>query len=1817
MITTQLSIPGYQVNEQLYDGLRTVVYRGYRETDNLSVVIKLLKNAYPTFSELVQFRNQYTIAKNLNHPGIIQTYNLEQFQNGYMLVMEDFGGVSLKNYFTRLKNTTDDNLYIKLLYEFLQVAISLCDILDFLYRHHVIHKDIKPANILINPDTKQVKLIDFSIASLLSKENQEVKNPNVLEGTLAYISPEQTGRMNRGVDYRSDFYSLGVTFYELLTGKLPFVSDDSIELVHCHIAKIPPKLGKDEHDNIPPVIGDILMKLMAKNAEDRYQSVLGLKHDLVTCLYQLKDTGKITNFEIAQRDICDRFILPEKLYGRESEVEQLLAAFTRVSQSNSELTLVAGFSGIGKTAIVNEVHKPIVQKRGYFIKGKFDQFNRNIPFSAFVQAFRHLMGQLLSENDAQLSSWKDKILQAVGENGQVIIDVIPELERIIGVQPPAPELSGTAAQNRFNLLFQKFIQIFTQPQHPLVIFLDDLQWADSASLNLIQLLMAESETGYLLMIGAYRDNEVFAAHPLMLTLDAIAKTGTTVNTITLKPLSQNSLNHLVADTLNCAISLVQPLTELVYQKTQGNPFFATQFLKALYQDKLITFDSQARYWQCDIVRVREAALTDDVVEFMATQLQKLPEATQNILKIAACIGNQFDLNTLAIAAEQSTIDIATALWGALQEGLVLPQSQIYKLYVGEITANLEVDNQVAHYKFLHDRVQQAAYFLIPEEEKSATHLKIGQLLLNQNNENANNISIFEIVNQLNIGRQLITEPTTIQQLAKLNITAGRQAKQSTAYSAAVDYFQTAIKLFTDEIWEQDYSLALELYTNVIEATYLIGDFTEMDCCLTKLQQRVQTKVDLVKAQEIQIEALAAQGKLRESLNLGLGILAQFGIEFPETPSLEDYTTALERARQAIGDRTTAELIDLPLATDQEAIAVMGILVKLAAPAFLVAPPLYPLLPYCGVELSARVGISPASTYLFTCYGLLHCAILNDYQAGYEFGQLALNLCNKLGDQEFRARVFLMNGLFITHWTGHLRDSLPLLQSGYTTGLETGDSTYTAFSAYIFCFHGYFLGQPLPELITEIQGYQQVLQQLSQGVILNYHKIYHQIVLNLLGDSASSCMVSGDVYDETEMLPIHQSASDYVALAHLFINKLILNFWFGNWEIALECSDLAEQYLGGAAAVATIPYYYFYDSLARLTYAQLTPSYSGEYDQRIAENLEKLTTWAKFAPMNCQHKLDLVQAEKHRLSNQKSEAIEFYDRAIAGAEKNGYIQEEALANELAAKFYLDWGKEKVAAGYMQSAYYCYARWGAKAKITHLEQNYPQLLGAILQPPTPPITHEGTIASTLMRSFTNVSSSQNLYLDFPAVMKAAQAISQEIEFNKLLATLMQIAIATGGAQTGCLILRRQEQWLVVAQGNAEETQTLDIPLDEYQEIPHSVIYAVARSPEVAVFDNLSDAVEFAGEPYLISHQPKSVLCTPMTQQGQLIGILYLENNLTVGAFTGDRLEVLKLICTQAAISLENAQLYHKLEAKVAERTQELTQKATQLELTLQELQRTQTQLIQSEKMSSLGQLVAGIAHEINNPVNFIHGNLTHVKQYTEDLFNLVNLYQQSHFNQTEIPELLNEIDLDFIQEDLPQTLKSMQVGTERIREIVLSLRNFSRMDEAEFKQVDIHAGIDSTLMILQHRLTEKAERPAIEIIKDYGKLPKIPCYAGQLNQVFMGILTNAIDAIEEKNAQHNLQGILENSQQIKIRTSVIDAKWIEIAIADNGIGMSDEIKQKIFNPFFTTKTVGKGTGMGMSITYQIITEKHGGKLECFSTPNQGTEFVIQIPISQIKL
>ena len=1772
---TTLQLPNYQTTEQIYNGNRTIVYRGICSDSGKPVIIKILKKEYPTFNEIVQFRNQYVITKNLKVTGIVQPTALETYGNGLALIMEDDSSISLSE---ELKSRKSKSLSLE---EFFPLAIQLTEILERLSKNRVIHKDIKPANILIHPKTKQVKLIDFSIASLLPKEQQEIQNPNILEGTLAYISPEQTGRMNRGIDYRSDFYSLGVTFYQLLTGKLPFESDDAMELVHCHLARTALPLGErlkgkgeGKDRNSPSVLSDIVMKLMAKNPEERYQSALGLKYDLEKCFAQWREKGSIEAFALGERDICDRFLIPEKLYGREKEVQTLLESFHRVAEGQREMMLVAGFSGIGKTAVVNEVHKPIVKQRGYFIKGKFDQFNRNIPFSAFVQAFRDLMEQIIGESDAQLQEWKGKILGALGENGQVLIDVIPELQRIIGQQPPVPELSGSAAQNRFNLLLQEFIAVFTTKEHPLTIFLDDLQWADSASLNLMKILMGDNQAGYLLLLGAYRDNEVFPAHPLMLSLGDLEKQKTVISTINLAPLSVSHINQLVAETLSCSVKLAAPLTDLVYQKTKGNPFFTTQFLKGLYEDDFIAFDRNMGYWQCDLVKVREAALTDDVVEFMAGRLHKLPEATQHVLKLAACIGNQFDLETLAIICETPSEEVAADLWSALGEGLILPQSEAYKFFQGWEKKYGQTKGIAVGYRFLHDRVQQAAYSLISSVHKQMTHLEIGKLLLKNFSEAEQSENIFTIVNQLNVAINMIVSNSEKLHLAGLNLIAGKKAKMATAYASASEYLSLSLRLLPTDCWTNQYDLTLDCYIHAIESEYPNANFERASDLAEIVLNNARHLLDRVRIYEIKIQMHVARLEMMAAMNLGLKVLEMLEVELMEIPpeSLE-----------------VEALINLPEMKDPQHLATMRILMGLISSAYFADPPLLPKIIFTTMARSLQYGNSFHSAYGYVLYGLLLCGPLQNIQLGYRYGKVALKLLEGFAAKEIEARILLVFNGNIRHWKEHTKTTINPLQDAIQIGLEVGDIEYAGYASTNCSDQTFAIGEHLDSLQQKRQTYLNLATNLQQEYTIQYHSMGLQVVENLLGQNDYPYLLTGLVFDEAKMLPILLESRNAALLFNLYLAKGRLCYLFHQSIEASNHLERAAQYMEAVAGMVTVGEQNFYHSLAILATITDEPERCEHMLAQVESHQKIMGYWASQARENYQHKYDTIEAERCRISGKNIEAMELYDRAIAGAKDNEYIQEEALANELAARFYLKWGKEKIAAVYMQEAYYCYAHWGAKAKIEDIEQRYPQLLTPIIERHKTELTADKTVTSSFKTTtITNTMSGVGI-LDLAALMKATRTLSQEIESDHAIANLMQVILENAGAQTVALMLLDNDKLMLEAKitdGKIEKIAS--IPVEESNEVPLVIVNTVKRTQKPLILDDAIQENAYCGDAYIQSNRPRSLLCLPLQDRGKIIGFLYLENNQSTSAFTEDRVEMISLLCAQAAITLENARLYQQ------------ARQALQLERELHELQQTQLQLIQSEKMFSLGQMVGGIAHEINNPISFIHGNIAHANEYMEEVLELLTLYQ-NHYPQPhrDIQIAMEAMDLDFLREDFESLLKSMHTGSDRIKNIVTSLRNFARLDESEFKAVDLHEGIESTLTILQNRLQKKAKREEIKVVKDYGKLPLVECYAGQLNQVFLNILNNAIDALEECPRQDDLS--------LCIHTEMDDKK-VKITIVDNGAGMNEKTQERIFDPFFSTKAVGEGTGLGMAIAHQIVTEKHGGTLTCNSQLGRGSEFII---------
>ena len=1526
-----LNLPGFTITALLQEGTKSLTYRAIRDVDHRPVIVKGLRSEQCTPQNIQQLKHEYAIAQQLNSPGTVEALSVELDRGMPYLILEDFGGRSLDRVLNQFQEIG----------QFLKFAIQIVAALTQIHQKQIIHKDLKPQNIIVNLDTKQVKIADFGLAAFIPYNSQLVSSSNRIEGSLPYLPPEQTGRMNRGIDQRSDLYSLGVTFYEMLTGKLPFTGNDPLEWIHCHIAKeaiAPVKINS----NIPQVLSDIIVKLLAKVPESRYQSAAGLQFDLERCLQTWKTTGQIPSFTLGEQDISDRLQIPQKLYGREQEIAQLLKTFASVvTQGTPELILVSGYSGIGKSSLVNELHRPIVETRGIFISGKFDQYKRDIPYSTIIQAFQNLVRQLLTEPEQKLAIWRDRIQSTVGKNGKLIIDVIPEVELIIGKQPAVPELGPAEAQNRFNLVFQNFISTFAQSEHPLAIFLDDMQWADSATLNLIGAIATGSNIQYLCFLLAYRDNEVDVSHPFSLMLEKLRQQGIQPTEIVLSPLDLACVNQLISETLRCSLLRSEPLAQLVFHKTAGNPFFVNEFLKTLHQENLLTFDYSQKVWQWDLQQIEAKGFTDNVVNLMIERMQKLPSVTQQALKLASCIGNQFDLEILAIVAEQSDQDIADALWEAVLRGLIG-------------TASTEETHK--HYYFAHDRIQQAAYALIPDAQKQLVHLQIGRLLLQNLNPEQLKEQLFDVVNQLNLGCQQITEQSEKNELVRLNLLAGKRAKASTAYAPALKYFDAATHLLSPDAWYSQYSQTFNLFTELAECEYLIGNLESAEALFKLLLDQANEEgrrqeaegrrenrvgearddkqslltppdapasgrspsasrhlnsalLDKVAIYMLQVRLYQVAGRFDEAFAVGAEALKLFGVILPDTDEQVEAAIAKERHQASIylGDRQIADLIDAPIIQDPILRATISLLTSLGPPAYLSKPHLFPLVVLKALNHSLQFGNTEESCFAYSMYSMLLVSIFRDIPGGYAFSEMTIRLNQKLNDPKYKGTVLHIHGSHINVWCNHIATDLPFLEQGFLGCVEAGDITMANYNGYQGSWQMIEAIFPLTEAHQATQKYVSFAKQSKHEAAYQTIRLQQQFIQNLRGLTHHNCTLNDEKFDELNSLSIITNAEFNSGIVFYHIIKLIVFYSYEYYTEALNSATAALKVLGAVLSLPIEANYLLHHSLVLTAlYPQQSSQTQGEFLATLQHHQQQLQYWADHCPANFLHKSLLVAAEIAKIEGRDLEAMHLYEQSIKSAREHQFVQYEALAHELAAKFYLMRDFEAITKTYLQEARNCYLRWGAMGKVRQLEEKYSTLL-----PPQQPILNK-TQQSSSSTTFITTSSQ----LDVLSVIKASQTISSEILLPELLKTLMQIVIEQAGAEIGYLLLNRNGKLTIEVEAKAN-SQDDQLNINQFiagtetaKILPQSILNYVQRTQEVVILENSTTQNLFSEDKYLLHNQPKSILCLPLQRQFYLIGILYLENNLATAAFTQAQLSALEILSAQIAISLENARLYREL-------------------------------------------------------------------------------------------------------------------------------------------------------------------------------------------------------------------------------------------------------------------------------------------------------------------
>ncbi len=1484
------SVPGYTVTTELHRGGKSVVWRAIRERDQVPVIVKTFLDEYPSPLQTAGLRREFELLHGLGIPGVPEAYELEAHRDRVALVLADIGGSTLKDLIVKGEIDLD---------RFFQIAIQLAETIAEMHRRNIIHKDINPTNIIVNLETAQVRLNDFGIATRLSAEQpRHLQHPHLLEGTIAYMSPEQTGRMNRDVDYRSDLYSLGVTFYEMLTGRVPFESLDALEVIHGHVAKTPVPIHQREPGTPQPLTA-LVMKLLAKSAEDRYQSAEGVAADLIRCRTASETSGEVPEFALGQSDVRDRFVIPQRLYGREAEVGTLLETFDRVSSGRTELVLVSGYSGIGKTSLIQEIYRSLAQRRGHFIAGKFDQLARDVPYGALAQAFQSLIRHLLAGTDEEIGLWRERLLGALGTNGQVIVDVIPDLARLIGPQPAVPPMGPTESQNRFNRVFQEFLGVFAQPDRPLVLFLDDLQWADSATLSLLPLFLISADLSGLLVIGAYRDNEVSPAHPLMQVLEALPGRGAALTQLRLPPLGAADLSQLLSDALGDPTATAE-LSQVVLGKTGGNPFFVIQFLKSLHHDGHIAFDREARNWLVDLAAVRRLRMTDNVVDLMADRILRLGESSQRVLRLAACIGNAFDLATLATASEMTPADCIRDLWPALEQDLILADEQSYGV-APDLADGRAADQR--GFRFLHDRVQQAAYALIPEAARPEVHLAVGRLLLARGEDPARPEWLFDVVNQLNHGSGLMTDPAERVGLAALNLAAGRRAKASAAFPSAFGYFSLGAGLLSNEAWSAHHDLTFALHLERAEAEYLTGRFEEAERSYALLLDRAITPLERVEAYVLMMNQHETGARYLDAVRAGMAGLRLLGIHLPEEAQGQE--AALETDLAAIRDRlagcAVANLVDLPRLEDPAIRKAIKLLMTLWAPSYISGQStLSDLVGARMVRLSLEHGNCEESAYGYVAFAMTVGWKLGNYIQAYEYGQLGIALNERLADLRLRCKVHHRFAALVNCWRRPFASCIPHAQEAMRAGLECGDFMIAAYGQFQQSWWGMHIE---PELRGFLMKYEPSVEFLQRMRAVAYSEVQKMILhwgLALEGRTESPTSLSAAGFDEAGYLATFGLrglfGSWYVTL------KLELLNTFGRVEearaAAREWEPVAEVFTSSIWPAM----FAFRHMLAICAWLPRAPvDQRAEADAKLDQLSARFRVWAENAPENFRHLYLLATAGIARVRGEAGRAFEHYEAALAEAEKQPSPRYRALINELYGEFWLERAQRNVAAVYLREAVYAYRQWGANAKVAQLEERYPDLLTA----PSAPRSG-GLLAG-------QTTQAQDSALDLHTVIKLAQALAGEIDLEKLPGRVMQVAIENAGAEWGHFILEHEGEPAIHVTGRLDAVEVQSeggTPLEMARTLPVALVNLARRTGDTIIIDDAASDVQLASDPYIARHRPRSVICMPVLNQGHLIGMLYLENNLAAGVFTADRAQVLQIIAAQAGVALENARLFGEI-------------------------------------------------------------------------------------------------------------------------------------------------------------------------------------------------------------------------------------------------------------------------------------------------------------------
>lgn len=1801
-----MQLLGYHILDQIYESNKTVVYRGKRVSDGRQVVLKRLNYNYPSPEKLERFRKEYALTCSLNIEGAIDGYALHKFENGLLMVLEDFGGRSLD------QSIKEGPLSLSL---FLDLSIRITDIIKQLHQRNVLHKDINPSNIVWNEEQDQLKLIDFGISVQLDDLSTAVRED---EGTMAYMPAEQTGRTRHVVDERSDLYTLGVTFFELLTGRLPFEVTDSNELFSCHLARIPP-LAHSLRPEVPEVLSAIIQKLMAKEPDQRYQSAFGLQMDLERCREQWQGEGELTSFPLGQKDHSKRIDLSQHILALWPERDVLLERYQEACQGKGQLIFLQGPVGVGKSTLVRQTFRPLLggDRSGHFLTGQFNSAQQGAPYAALFQALGLFLDQLVLLPTQAQAPWKEALQEALGESGQTLQEALPQLAQLVGDFPPAPQLPPTQAQYRFHLLLKRLLAGLAALSAPLVLFLDELHNADTATLSLLEEMATSALAQHLMIIGAMRQPTGEERDACHLMLERLNQQNCPVHVLTLEALDAQQTLALLSSTFSIEEEKLAPFALACHDKTQGNPFFLEQFLQTLMHQKSFFFDTLTGRWQWNLNAIETQPQTENVITWMADKLTQLSPELQSILPQAACIGSPFPLEVLQAVSEAPEEEVAAAIQEACLEGLLtLDASSLQGLEFHERHGPGESHEKAvfwAHYAFTHERIQQGAYALLEEEERPGVHLRVGMELkrLHEQEREGHKGDIFAIVRQLHAGATLLSAEQRVE-AAQLHLRAGRKAQATAAYERAGELMSQGIALLKEGGWQRDHDLALALHTGAAEAAYFCGRFEEMTHIASAVKAHSSDLLEQIDLYIVEIQALISAHQPEEALHLALDVLGQLGVHLPKKPKEYHILFGLMKTMFLLRGKSIESLQEHPPMSDPKQLAAMQLLSRssLDFAAFLTHPILFPLIVFKQVQLSVQYGHTPDSAVAYVSYGMLLCGITEDFDKGYAFGQLALHLLKAPDAKDQTSKVLKLYNGFIRHWKEPFTATLPSLYEAYEAGRETGYLDSMVGSIFVHTYHSFWSNCLLPSIADTIEQRMLVAKETKQEVHLHYYQMYRQLIHHLQREPEETelgvCeMYTGPFYDGESMYARHHKVKDLSGVFLYHFLEIFSRTLLRQFEGARHHAALAMTFETSAVASIGPPLAHYFHALACLgQWEQASASTKRTLAKTIKRVRKKMKKWAQHTPTNYEHRHSLLEAEWARIKRQPAAAMGHYEAAILGARQQNSLLDEALANEAAGRFHEAHNQSKVAQLYLQDAHHLYWQWGAKHKVRALEKEYPLLQLEARRQRRPAQT----------RSTTATISTEGISeeLDLEAVMKATQTISEEIILGKLLSKLLKMMLENAGAERAFLLLQEEPEGLlrIEASGRVDEDQAQvlqSLPLHEALDqdgepvLCRELVEHVTSQQQAIILEDAHQQGSFTHLPYMRKKQPRSLLCMPLVHQGKPLGVLYLENNLTPGAFTPERLDLLQVLSSQAAISIENARLYSNLEEKVAERTQQLQDANTQLEDRHKALQEAQSKLIQSEKMASLGTLVSGVAHEFNNKISYTKSGAQNVQRRLLQLLGQIEQLSEDHSQ-------AQDLELNTYQESLSNNLEAIVEGTTALGRLVEDLQTFSQIDESVRQRRRVVEGLEATISLLQTQQVFRQHN--IELYKMLQANPVILCWPAQLNQAFMNIMINACQAIAEKmkSDPETKTGYLSISTSTQGRQFLIRFK-------DNGCGIAPEVQAHIFEPFFTTKAIGEGAGLGLSTAFNII-RAHEGELSVSSQVGNGTTFTISLPLPKKK-